>query len=448
MSQPSQLPVPSKGSMLRILGVTFGVAVTLGNSIGAGIMRTPSQIAGRLPSELLILAAWAIGGLYSLLGAWSLSELGAMIPSSGGYYAVTRRAFGDYFGFVVGWTDWLSNCAATAVGAILLAEYSRDLLPGMTHPILSGMAAIAAITLLQWRGIRWGAQFQNVTSAITALVFFLLIAAAYLRPHPFVAARAAASAAATIPSGWPLIIASVLVLQAVIYTYDGWYGAIYFGDEIRNPGREMPRSMLNGVVLLSVIYLLINAALLHVLGVSGLAKENLPVAALGAAIFGPVGDTAVRVLMVIALISLLNSVVLSATRVLYAMARDGWGTSALADVNKGGTPAAALFVSVLVSIAFLVSGSFDKALAVTTIFYVAKYALSYFAVFWLRRREPATPRPYRAWGYPWTTGAAFVGSIAFLVGAIAGDTRNTVYGFLILLASYPIYRLARKRVIA
>lgn len=434
--------------MLRILGVTFGVAVTLGNSIGAGIMRTPSQIAGRLPSEFLILAAWAIGGLYSLLGAWSLSELGAMIPSSGGYYAVTRRAFGDYFGFVVGWTDWLSNCAATAVGAILLAEYSRDLLPGMTHPILTGMAVIGAITLLQWRGIRWGAQFQNVASAVTAIVFFLLIAAAYLRPHPFVAASAPASAVATIPSGWPLIIASVLVLQAVIYTYDGWYGAIYFGDEIRNPGREMPRSMLNGVVLLSVIYLLINAALLHVLGVAGLAKENLPVAALGAAIFGPVGDTAVRVLMVIALISLLNSVVLSATRVLYAMARDGWGTSALADVNKGGTPAAALFVSVLVSIAFLVSGSFDKALAVTTIFYVAKYALSYFAVFWLRRREPATPRPYRAWGYPWTTGAAFAGSIAFLVGAIAGDTRNTVYGFLILLASYPIYRLARKRAIA
>ena len=445
---PTAARHPAKGSMLRILGVGFGIAVTLGSSIGAGIMRTPSQIAGRLPSEWLILGAWTIGAIYSLLGAWSLAELGAMVPSSGGYYAVTRRAFGDYLGFVVGWTDWLSNCAATAVGALLLAEYSRDLLPGMSHPILMGTATIAAIGLLQWRGIRWGAQFQNVTSAFTAAVFFLLIAAAYLRPHPFAGASDTAGAAATMPSGWPLIIAIVLVLQAVIYTYDGWYGSIYFGDEIRNPGREMPRAMLNGVLLLSAIYLLTNAALLHVLGVTGLAKNNLPVAALGAAIFGPAGDTAVRVLMVIALIALVNSVVLGGTRVLYAMARDGWGASALAGVNKGGTPAGALFVTVLVAIAFLVSGSFNKALAVTTIFYVAKYALSYLAVFWMRKREPDTARPYRAWGYPWTTGAALAGSIAFLVGAMAGDTRNTIYGIGILLASYPIFLLARKRVLA
>jgi APA family basic amino acid/polyamine antiporter len=438
---------PSSGSLLRILGVTFGVAVTLGNSIGAGIMRTPSQIAARLPSEWLIMLAWTLGAFYSLLGAWSLAELGAMIPSSGGYYTVTRRAFGDYIGFVVGWTDWLSNCGATAVGAILLAEYSRDLFPAASHPVMTGTAVILAITLLQWRGIRWGSQFQNVTSAITALVFFFLIAAAYLRPHAPTAANASTAAIAAIPSGWPLLFAYVLVLQAVIYTYDGWYSVIYFGDEIRNPGREMPRSMLNGVYLLSAIYLLVNAALFHVLGVAGVANENLPVAALGRVIFGPTGNTVVRGLMVIALISLVNSVVLSASRVLYAMTRDGWGARGMARVNRGGTPSVALFVTAAVSIAFLLSGSFEKALAVTTIFYVAKYTLSYLAVFWLRKREPSTPRPYRAWGYPWTTGAAVAGSLAFLAGAIVSDTRNSVYGFLILLGSYPIYRLARKRVI-
>jgi APA family basic amino acid/polyamine antiporter len=438
---------PSSGSLLRILGVTFGVAVTLGNSIGAGIMRTPSQIAARLPSEWLIMLAWTLGAIYSLLGAWSLAELGAMIPSSGGYYTVTRRAFGDYIGFVVGWTDWLSNCGATAVGAILLAEYSRDLFPAASHPVLTGTAVILAITLLQWRGIRWGSQFQNVTSAITALVFFFLIAAAYLRPHAPTAANASTAAIAAIPSGWPLLFAYVLVLQAVIYTYDGWYSVIYFGDEIRNPGREMPRSMLNGVYLLSAIYLLVNAALFHVLGVAGVANENLPVAALGRVIFGPTGNTVVRGLMVIALISLVNSVVLSASRVLYAMTRDGWGARGMARVNRGGTPSVALFVTAAVSIAFLLSGSFEKALAVTTIFYVAKYTLSYLAVFWLRKREPAMPRSYRARGYPWTTAAAVAGSLAFLAGAIVSDTRNSVYGFLILLGSYPIYRLARKRVI-
>jgi len=440
----SPSPAPSTGSLLRILGVTFGIAVTLGNAIGAGIMRTPSQIAARLPSEWLIMAAWTLGAIYSLLGAWSLAELGAMLPSSGGYYTVTRRAFGDYIGFVVGWTDWLSNCGANAVAAILIAEYSRDLFPGLSHPILTGTAVIVAIALLQWRGIRWGSRFQDVTSAITAVVFFGLIAAAYLRPHPSLAAHAPAAVLSAIPSGWPLLFACVLVLQPVIYTFDGWYGAIYFGDEIRNPGREMPRSMLNGVFLLSAIYLLINAALFHVLGVTGVAKENLPIAALGQAIFGTLGNTAVRALMVVALFGLINCAELCATRVLYAMSRDGWGARGITRVNNGGTPSAALFVSTVVSIAFLLSGSFDKALAVTTIFYVAKYTLSYLAVFWLRKREPSTPRPYLAWGYPWTTATAVAGSLAFLAGAIVSDTRNSLYGFLILLASYPIYRVARK----
>jgi APA family basic amino acid/polyamine antiporter len=301
----------------------------------------------------------------------------------------------------------------------------------------------AALALMQWRGIRWGSRFQNVTSAITALVFLGLIAAAYLRPHHPPLANAPIAA---IPSGLPFLFAYVLVIQAVIYTFDGWYGAFYFGDEIKNPGREMPRSMLNGVFLLSAIYLLTNAALFHVLGLAGVARENLPVAALGASIFGEMGNTAVRALMVLALVALTNGSFLCATRVLYAMSKDGWGPHGIARVNRGGTPSLALFLTTFVTMIFLLSGSFNRVIAVTTFFFVARYAMSYLAVFRLRKSEPATPRPYRAWGFPWTSGAAIVGSLAFLAGVVASDARNSLYGFLVLLASYPIYRLARKRV--
>jgi basic amino acid/polyamine antiporter, APA family len=437
-------PPPSKGSMLRILGVTFGVAVALGNSIGAGIVRTPGQIANWLPSEFLIMLAWVLGAIYSLLGAWSLAELGAMIPSSGAYYTVARRAFGDYVGFVLGWTDWFSNCGSAAVVAILVGQYARDFLPQLSHPSLTASAVVITISLIQWRGIRWGSQFQNFTSATTALVFFVLIVAAYVHPHHQQALPLAP--AAVLPTGMPLFIACILVLQAVIFTFDGWYGAFYFGDEIVNPGREMPRSMLNGVFLLSALYLLTNAALFHVLGVSEIAKQDLPVAALGAAIFGPMGNIAVRALMVLALIALANAAILCSTRILYAMSRDGWGAQAISRVNRGGTPSVSLFLSMFITLAFLLSGSFNIVLAVTTFFIVAKYVMSYLAVFSLRKREPLTPRPYRAWGYPWTTGAAVAGSLIFLIGAIASDTRNSFYSILILLASYPIYRLAQKKV--
>lgn len=426
--------------MLRILGLTFGIAVSLGSSIGSGIMRTPSQIASRLPSERLIMLAWLLGAVYSLLGAWSLAEVGAMIPSSGAYYAIARRAYGDYLGFVVGWNDWVSNCSAVAAAAILIGEYSRDLSPGLGHPIVTASATTILIALLQWRGVRWGSRFQHITSAATALVFFALVFGAFAAHHRTVPVPSATP----LPAGVPLLFAFVLALQAVIYTYDGWYGSIYFGDELVNPGREMPRSMFHSVILLSAIYLLTNAALLHVLGVGGIAKEDLPVAALGASILGHVGDTAVRALMIVALVALLNSVILSATRVLYAMSRDGWGSRAFTKVNPGGTPSVALLMTTAVTMAFLLTGSFNRVIAITTFFFVAKYGMSYFAVFMLRRREPDTPRPYRSWGYPWTMGLAVAGSVAFLAGAFASDKRNSLYGVALLLASYPVYRLTKK----
>jgi basic amino acid/polyamine antiporter, APA family len=438
-SAPNSQPAAAR-SLLRVLGVTFGIAVSLGSSIGSGIMRTPGQIASRLPSAWLIMLAWAVGAIYSLLGAWSLAEVGAMIPSSGAYYTIAKRAYGDYLGFVVGWNDWVSNCSAVAAAAILIGEYTRDLVPALVHPIVTASIATLLIALVQWRGVRWGSQFQHITSAATAVVFFVLIAGSFIaRHHASTTVRAAA-----LPSGIPLLFVFVLVLQPVIYTFDGWYGSIYFGDELVNPGREMPRSMLHSVFLLSAIYLLTNAALFHVLGVAGVAKENLPVAALGAAIFGRAGDTAVRALMVVALVALVNGVILSATRVLYAMSCDGWGVRVLTRVNKGGTPSIALLLSTAATMAFLLSGSFNRVIAVTTFFFVAKYGISYFAVFMLRKREPETPRPYRTWGYPWTTALAVAGSVAFLAGAFASDMRNSLYGLLLLLASYPVYRLTKK----
>jgi len=205
--------------------------------------------------------------------------------------------------------------------------------------------------------------------------------------------------------------------------------------------------MINGVLLLRAIYILTNAALFYALDVHALARENLPIAAVGRMMLGERGPAIVRSLMTVALVSIANATMLCATRVLYAMSRDGWGPTRIAYVNRGGTPTATLFLSALAAIGFLFSGSFDRVLALTTFFYVSKYLLSYLAVFILRRREPAARRPYRAFGYPWTTAAAVLGSFAFLVGAVAADTRNSVYGCLVIIASYPLYRSLRKKAV-
>ena len=155
------------------------------------------------------------------------------------------------------------------------------------------------------------------------------------------------------------------------------------------------------------------------------------------------GDAVIRSVMIISLISGVNACLLEASRVLFGMSRDRFFSRRAAAVNMGGTPNVALYLSTAVTIAFIATGSLQKVLAVTAFFFVANYAISFTSLFVLRRREPETARPYRAWGYPWTTGFALAGSVAFLVSAIVGDTRNSVWALIVLAASYPIYRLSK-----
>jgi len=407
-------------------------------------MRTPAEIAERLPSASLIMLAWIVGAFYTLISAWSLSEVAAMIPSAGGSYAIARRAFGNYIGFAVGWITWVALCAANAAIALVAGEYLSNLVPQFSgHKVYIAIAMVVLVTIVQSRGIRWGCRFQNATTAITALVFFSLVLGAFLLPHQIPAHRLGTPG---ISGGIPLFIAWMVVLQAVIFTFDGWNAAFFFGDEIINPGVELPRSMINGVLLLSTIYISTNAALLFALGTSGLAHQNLPIAAVGQMIVGPRGPNVVRAFMTVTLVSLIHATTLCASRILYAINRDGWGSIRLAYVNRGGTPATALFLSALVSLAFVVSGSFDRVLAVTSFVLVSKYLLLCLSVFILRRCEPSTPRPYRAFGYPYTTAVAVLGSVAFLFGSISADRRNSLYGCLVIVASYPVYRLARRNV--
>src|SRR5262249_21349722 len=167
---------PSRGRLLQVLGVGFGLAVILGNTIGAGILKTPGKIALSLQSGWMFIAIWLAGGLYALLGALSICELGTMIPKSGGQYTFARRALGDYAGFVVGWSDWISTSGSTAFISLIIAEYSGvifERLAGQTKPV--AMVIVLFFAVLQWRGIRWGRGAQNISSLLKALAFAVLI---------------------------------------------------------------------------------------------------------------------------------------------------------------------------------------------------------------------------------------------------------------------------------
>jgi len=438
--------------LLQVLGVWFGIAAAIGNTIAAGIVRSPGDIAQWLPNIFLFLGVWVVGGLYALIGASSMAELGAAVPLSGGQYNFSRRGIGEYAGFLVGWSDWLSTCGTAAAVAIVIAEYTAAFLPSLngktsllsyvvSYQQLVAVGIIFGFFILQWRGVQWGRNAQLLTAALKTGAFVVVVAACFIfGGHT----RTTTPEAVAIPlkSGWPLVASFMLALQAVVYTVDGWDGVIYFGEEVRNPGREIPRAIFGSVFSIMGIYLLINLAVLYVLPISRIAGNSFSLGTAADQIFGPYGDTVIRAIMIISLLRCLNANQLFCSRTLYKMSFDGLFFRSASRVNKGGTPVTALLLSTIVGILFVL-GSFERVIAMLSFFFVANYTLSYASLFMLRRREPDMPRPYRAWGYPWTTGIALLASAVFLIASLLEDRENAPLALLGLVLSYPIFRVLK-----
>jgi basic amino acid/polyamine antiporter, APA family len=238
-----------RGKLLQVLGVWFGIAVAIGNTIAAGIVAAQGYIAALLPNIWLFLGVWLLAGIYALLGASSLAELGAATPRSGGQYNYSRRALGEYAGFIVGWSDWLSNCGTNAVVALLIGNYSGVLFPVLAgHDALIAVAVLFAVALLQWRGIKWGSAAQLLTTALKTSAFLVLVIACFiLGGNTHSASIAATGVVVAFPSGWLLAAGFMMAMQKVIFSADGWDGVIYFGAEVKNPGSDIPRAVFGSV---------------------------------------------------------------------------------------------------------------------------------------------------------------------------------------------------------
>jgi APA family basic amino acid/polyamine antiporter len=441
-STVSSRPTIGRGRLLQVLGMWFGMAVAVGNAIAAGIVRTPGEIAKTLPNAWLFIGVWVAGGLYALFGASSMAELGTAIPRSGGQYNFSRRALGDYAGFIVGWSDWLSTCG-TAVVAIVIAEYSGHLFPGLAgHIKLIAAAIVLGFGILQWRGVRWGSRAQLVTAVMKTAALMILVVTCFILGSHARATSAATTALPSLPAGWPLAAAIVLGLQAIVYTVDGWDGVIYFGEEVRDPGRDIPRAIFGSVFTVMGIYLLLNLVALYVLPMNEIAGNDFVLGTVADRVFGRFGDPIIRSIMIISMLSCVNSNLLFSSRTLHAMSCDGLFFRSVARVNAGGTPALSLFLSTAVSLLFVL-GSFERVIAMLSFFFVANYTLTYASLFVLRKREPQMKRAYRAWGYPWTTGIALATSILFLIASIATDRENAPLALAMLVLSYPVFRVLK-----
>jgi len=437
LSSPRPVEQRPAGGLLAVLGVAFGLAGSVGGTIGAGILRTPGLVAAQLVTPSLVLSAWLLGGLYALLGAICIAELAASLPRAGGWYVYAEQAFGRRAGWLVGWTDWLAHCIGLAWVATTVGELLADLIPAdATAPWHSQGIALAVLSLfsaIQWLGVRAGGASQELLSLVKTVAFLGLAVASFLLPG---AAPEAAplDQAIVLPQGSALLIGGVLALQAVITTFDGWASPVYFAEEFSDPARDLPRSLIGGVLAVLALYLLINSALLHVLPMQTLSQATLPAAEAARSLMGSQGARLITAVALVSLLGLINTVVMAAPRILFGLSRDGLMPTVLQSVNRGGTPVAALLTTSGSAALLVLMGSFDHLLGMGAFLYVGLPLSGIAAQIWLRHHQPDLPRPFLSWGYPVTPWVVGAGSLAFLAGAVISDPSDSLLAIALVTA--------------
>ena len=431
-----------KNRLLRILGVTFGVAVAIGGTIGIGILRMPGVVAGQLQNTGLIIAVWVIGGLYAFAGANTYAELGTMLPLDGGPYVFARKAYGEFGGFLVGWSDWLLRTSSMTYLAVALSEYASALFSFPSGAITAvAIAVLIFFTAFHWLGLRVASWAQEIMSLFKVLAFGAIIASCFLFAHR---SQSAATPSPFLHSNPILLFAAIaLAFQNILGTYSGWHAPVYFSEENKDPATSIPRSLFSGVGFITAIYVLFNLAMLYALPLSKLSGSKLAAAEAAQEIFGGATSQIVTAVALISLVGIINASFLFTPRVMYALSRDHLFSSRGATLNAGGTPTVALLVTASAAIALTAVGSFEKLFALTAFLSVLVDAATFATLFILRRREPALARPFRARGYPIVPAIVLIGAILLLAGFIISSTQNTFYAVACVAISYPVYLMAK-----
>ena len=443
----------------RRLGPLDAAAIIVSNVIGGGILFTPPQVAASIPAALPFLAAWVAGGLLAFAGAMSYAELAALRPRAGGEYVYLRDAFGRLAAFLSGWTSFVAGFAgAIATSAVVLSFYLGRFIPGagdatpfFTLPVFPGLLALSvspqsvvaltAIWGLAWvhrRGVGPGRVVGNVLATLKVAALVIFVALGF---------SVGGTGAEHLAGGRPVAVTGwLLALIPVMFTYSGWNAAGYIAEEIRSPGRNVPRAFALGTAAVVVLYALLNLIYLFVFSIDELGKIQGSV--LDVVAERLLGATAGDIMGVVSIISLLASVsamTFAGPRVYFAMARDGLFFRRAAQIHhRFRTPSTAIVAQSLWASVLVLTATADTLVTYTGFAITLFLGLAVLSLFVLRAREPHAQRPFRAWLYPVAPALYVLVSLAILVNALIRDPVPTGTGALIILAGIPLYFFFQK----
>jgi APA family basic amino acid/polyamine antiporter len=438
-------------SLAKKIGFWSATSIIIGSIIGSGVFMKPASMAAQLSSPIWLTLIWIVAGLFSLFGALIYAELGAMIPETGGLYVYFRKMFGDFTAFLYGWSAFsVMNTTGVAAIAFVCAQYADFFLHlprfsplteqsviwhipfiGDLHPLENfGVKSLAiflvtALTWLNYRSVKAGSSFQVISTVVKIAVIAALVFGIFIFGHGsfqnFIHADNPKQDGA-------LFSGIIAAMTGAFFAYDGWVNITFIAGEIKQPQKNIPKSLWMGVVACIIIYVLVNQAYLYVLPVEKVATSSLVASDAMGVVFGNIGEALVAAMIVICTLGSVNGNTMATTRVTYAMGKDKvflpWAGK---EHKRFQTPGNALWLHCAWIVLLVISGSFDMLADMMVFISWLAYGMGAVGIFILRRKMPDAERPYKIWRHPFVTLLFIVFTAFFLIITVYNDVTNYLH---------------------
>jgi basic amino acid/polyamine antiporter, APA family len=469
----------STSSLAKKIGFWSATAIIVGSIIGSGVFMKPASMATQLGSPVWLTIVWVIAGLFSLLGALIYAELGAMMPETGGIYVYFRKMFGDFFAYLYGWAAFsVINTTAVAAIAFICAQYADYFLHlprfdvvteqsvtwhlpfiGDLHPLENAgvkslaILIVAGLTWLNYRSVKAGNSFQLISTIVKIGVIAALVIGIFFFGNGSLQNFFQAE---NPKQGGALLSGVIAALTGAFFAYDGWINITFVAGEIKQPQRNIPKSLFTGVIVCIIVYILVNQAYLFVLPVEKVAASSLVASDAISIAFGATGGAVIAAMIVICTLGSINGNIMATTRVTYAMGKDkafpSWTGK---EHRRYQTPGNALWLHAVWISLLIVSGSFDMLADMMVFISWIVYGMGAVGIFMLRKKMPTAERPYKIWMHPFVTLLFIAFAFCFLVITVYNDITNymndrqpvvnSLLGILITAIGVPLYFYFKRR---
>ena len=466
-------------SLAKKIGFWSAASIIIGSIIGSGVFMKPASMAGQLGSPIWLTIVWVIAGIFSLFGALVYAELGAMMPETGGIYVYFRKMFGDFVAYLYGWSAFsVMNTTGVAAIAFVCAQYADYFLHlprfdeateqavilhlpfiGDLHPLENfgvkslAVTLIAGLTWLNYRSVKAGSSFQLISTIVKIGVIAALIIGIFFFGH---GSFQNFFHAENPKEGGALFSGIIAALTGAFFAYDGWINITFIAGEIKQPQRNIPKSLFTGVIVCIIVYVLVNQAYLYVLPVEKIAASSLVASDAMRIALGNIGEAVVAAMIVICTLGSINGNIMATTRVTYAMGKDKvflpWAGK---EHKRYQTPGNALWLHGIWISVLIISGSFDMLADMMVFISWIAYGMGAVGIFMLRKKMPHAERPYKIWLHPFVTLLFIIFTAFFLVITVYNDVTNyinhrqpvvnSLLGILITALGVPLYFYFRKK---